>query len=331
MTTETPDRICMGEDLGMGANKLYGLAGGLQTLSQIAISDGRHLNMGSIKGLKNKKRPPEITTQHGTFYVGEGAHDYGRAVEYIDFERLTGTPEMQALFYGSLTNYIHTYGHFDAPLTLAVGLPIGMMNGSDAHNNAAAVKRWMLGPHTWMTDGKEYHAEVCDVRHVPQAVGALFDYVLDGEGKFIRDRSRLLNLEVGVVSVGFNTIEMLVIRDHAPVENFTAGRTVGVRRLLELINPDESYTLGELDTLLRANRLDYKEALPVWAREVTGEINRQWGRALPRFANIIVVGGGAVLIREQIIERFDGKVIIPEDPVLSIARGLYKIALLKGK
>jgi hypothetical protein len=331
MTTTPPKTIFIGEDLGMGANKLYGAAGGLQTLSQIAISTGRHLNMGSISGLRHKKRPVEITTQHGAYYVGENAHDYGRAVEYVDFERLTGTPDMLALFYGSLTQYTKAYGPFDDPLTLTVGLPISMMNGSEARNNAAAVKKWMMGQHTWQADGHEHTATVAEVRPLPQAIGALFDYVLDETGSFIKERSGLLNQEVGVVSIGFNTIELLVIRDRAPVENFTAGRTLGVRRLLELVNRDEAYTLGELDTLLRTGRLDYKDALPVWAREVTGEINRQWGRALPRFAHILFVGGGALLIREQISERFNGKVIIPDDPVLSIARGLYKVAAMKGK
>ena len=43
MTTQS---IYLGEDLGMGANKLYGAAGGLQTPSQIAISEGRRLSMG---------------------------------------------------------------------------------------------------------------------------------------------------------------------------------------------------------------------------------------------------------------------------------------------
>jgi hypothetical protein len=38
------------------------------------------------------------------------------------------------------------------------------------------------------------------------------------------------------------------------------------------------------------------------------------------------VGGGAILLRELLVERFSGRVYIPDDPVISISRGLYKLA-----
>lgn len=50
-------------------------------------------------------------------------------------------------------------------------------------------------------------------------------------------------------------------------KNFTACKTTGVRRLLELVNGQQLYSLGELDTLLRANKLDISQALPIWERE----------------------------------------------------------------
>jgi len=120
-----------------------------------------------------------------------------------------------------------------------------------------------------------------------------------------------------------------VVRDRAPVERFTAGQTVGVRRLLELLNPQNAYSLGELDSALRAGRLDIATALPVWAREVNGEIEKRWGAAIKRFARVIVVGGGALLLKEALIRQFSGKAALPDEPVLSISRGLYKLLLLK--
>ena len=85
----------IGEDLGMGANKLYGSSGGLQFLSQVASNGSQHLS--GVIGLRQLLRPLEIKTQHGSFYTGEGAHDYGRPVENLDFDRLTGSPEMMAV------------------------------------------------------------------------------------------------------------------------------------------------------------------------------------------------------------------------------------------
>ena len=279
----------LGEDLGMGANKLFGAPGGLQVLSQVATNGSHHL-MNAI-GLRQRQRPLEVRTEHGSFYTGEGAHDYGRPVENLDFERLTGAPEMKALLYGSLTRYQRQYGPIEKPIVMMVGLPLQMMSGETAKEYASQVRNWLKGNHTWKADGQEQRVEIAEVRLNPQPVGALFDHVLDDNGQFIPERAGLLKQEVGILSVGFNTLELLVVRDRAPVERFTVGQTVGVRRLLELVNPGGAYSLGELDTALRAGNLDIQSALPVWAREVNGEIEKRWGASFKRFARVIVVGG----------------------------------------
>ena len=317
----------LGEDLGMGANKLFGSSGGLQMLSQVATNGTQHLL--NATGLRQRQRPLEIKTEHGSFYIGEGAHDYGRPVENLDFDRLTGAPEMRALLYGSLMRYQQQYGPIHLPVVMMVGLPLQMMSGDTAKEYANQVRQWLKGIHTWQADGQEQRIEIAEVKLTPQPVGALFDYVLDENGKFVPERASLLKQEVGILSVGFNTLELLVVRDRAPVERFTVGQTVGVRRLLELVNPSGAYSLGELDTLLRGGRLDIEAVLPVWAREINGEIEKRWGTALKRFARVIVVGGGALLLKDALTRQFNGKAVLSDEPVLSISRGLYKLLLLK--
>ncbi len=280
-------------------------------------------------GLKQRRRPLTIQTEHGSFYVGEGAHDYGRPVENLDFNRLIGAPEMKALLYGALTHYQKAHGAFAAPISMMVGLPLQMMSGENARTYANGVRGWLQGSHTWLVKDQTYQAEIAEIKLTPQPVGALFDHVLDEQGHFISQRSQLLKQEIGILSVGFNTLELLVVRDRVPVERFTAGKTVGVRRLLELVNPDGTYSLGELDTALRHNRLDLSVALPVWAREVNGEIEKRWGSAFKRFTRVLVVGGGAMLLKKQLIQQFAGNAVVPDQPVLAIARGLYKLARLK--
>jgi len=317
----------LGEDLGMGANKLFGAPGGLQVLSQVATNGTQHL-MNTL-GLRHRQRPLEITTEHGSFYIGEGSPDYGRPVENLNFDRLTGAPEMSALLYGSLTRYQQQYGIINQPVIMMVGLPLQMLSGDTAKESANQVRQWLKGIHTWQADGQEQRIEIAEVKLTPQPVGALFDYVLDDFGKFIPERASLLKEEVGILSVGFNTLELLVVRDRAPVERFTVGQTVGVRRLLELLNTQGTYSLGELDTALRAGRLDVSAVLPVWAREVNGEIEKRWGTALKRFARVIIVGGGALLLKDALTRQFNGKTVLSDEPVLSIARGLYKLLLMK--
>src|SRR4030066_1890847 len=103
--------INLGFDMGMGAAKLWGKPGGLQVVSQVANNGRGHLSDG-IVGLRNRKRPMLVTGDFGSFYVGDKAHEHGRPVENLDFDRLTGAPEMRALVYGSFAQFQKTWGKF---------------------------------------------------------------------------------------------------------------------------------------------------------------------------------------------------------------------------
>lgn len=321
--TTAQDTIILGEDLGMGANKLFGEHGGLQLPSHVAINGAQ--KVANMVGLRSQKAPLHIRMAHGSFYVGPDAHDWGRPVENLDYDRLTGAPEMHALFYGSLTRFAQQYGPLDRPLSLMVGMPLEPLTGTNAPDNVRAVRRWMEGVHEWQADGKDYRTEIAEVSVTSQPVGALFDYLLTEDGRFAPERKAAFKKEVGIISVGFNTVELLVVRDRQPVQRFTAGTTAGVRRLLEIVNGQGLYSLGELDNQLRNGTLEIKDALPIWEREVTGVINQHWGDAWRRFATVLLVGGGASLLKNTLPYRFNGKAYVPADPVLSIARGLYKL------
>ena len=324
------EMINLGFDMGMGAAKLWGKPGGLQVVSQVANNGRGHLSDG-IVGLRNRKRPMLVTGEFGSFYVGDGAHEHGRPVENLDFDRLTGAPEMRVLLYAALAQYEDEFGPFDELLSLMVGLPLQMMTGDSAKDFQKGVRRWLMGTHQFDVDGISHIVQVEEVRQTSQPVGALFDYVLDDDAQMISGRGSTLLDEVGVISVGFNTVELLVVKERGAVERFTAGNTVGVRRLLELINREGLWSLGELDSRLRAGRLhaEVKQALPIWSREVNREIEKRWGLSHRRFAKVLVVGGGALLLKEALTLQFGHKAFVPSDPVLSIARGLWKLSVMK--
>lgn len=323
---ETKEMISVGFDAGMGALKMWSLAGGLEMLSQVAVNGGSHLE-GMI-GLKSEKRPLMIETTDGQFYVGERAHNYGRKVENMSFDRFGGGPEMKVMVYGIFTKYIQEHGAFKAPLSVMVGLPLQMM-GENLKDDRLMIRKWMIGHHEWKADGQAYSVEIGRVRWNSQPVGALFDYVMDFDGQPIVGHERALREEIGVLSVGMNTLEKMVVQNQTVNEALTAGDKLGVRRLLELIS--RKYSLGELDVMLRSGNLKYKDKLPIWASEVNGSIEATWGEVLGRFAAVLVVGGGAVLLGNHLKLVVDGvnKAVIAENPVLSIACGLYKLDMRK--
>lgn len=317
----------IGLDLGMGACKLYGPGGGVVLPSHVAIADGRVI--GRLAGMKQQKAPMKVAVDGRAFYVGDGAHDWGRPVENLDYDRLTGAPEMRAIVYGALTAYIQSTLQILPMLTVYVGMPLEPLQGDGAQATITAVREWLHGSHAWIANGVPYQVDVREVKITSQPTGALFDYLLDNDGRFVPDRKGHVKEEIGIISVGFNTVELLVVQDTRPVNRFTAGTTAGVRRLLELVNGDGLYSLGELDGRLRSGALDVRTAVPVWGREVSGAIERTWGRSWRRFARVVTVGGGALILNGQL--DFAGKSYLPDDPVLAIARGLYKMGLMQSK
>ncbi len=319
--------ITLGVDAGNGAFKIYGSHGGQETLSQVAWN-GRQ-QVVSTFGLKTQKPPLHIENAQGAFYVGAGAHDYGRPVENLDVERFNGTPEMVALFHGAMT---HTLPEVQNPeaVSVIVGLPQETLTGETAEATKENLRRWMKGRHTWAADGQTYNLEVAEVKLASQVSGGLFDYLLDEGGKFIPERKKAFRAEVGIISIGFGTVELLVVRDRVPVQRFTTGAASGVRRLLEIVNGQRLYSMGELDMMLRSGSLDISIALPIWEREVMGVVERQWGSAWRRFETVLLMGGGALLLK-NLPFKFDGKAHVPQQPVMAIARGLWKMSKLSSK
>lgn len=332
----------LGLDPGNGAIKVWGPAGGLQLPASVAVSAGRTLSRAV--GLATVKPPLHLRTGAGAFYLGLGAHDWGRPVENMDHERFTGTPELRALVYGALGQYqalaaakaavepaVQADGAApaeDPELSLTVGLPIETLSGDEEGVKAtvANTRRWLEGGHAWEADDRPYAVTVQNVAITSQPVGALFDFLLAEDGSFIPARKALFRAEIGVVAIGMNSIEMLVTRGGQVVPGDTYGDRRGVRRLLELCNPQNLFSLSELDAQLRAGKLDVSQALPIWAAEVSGLLERRWGAKHRRFAAVILAGGGAQLLGQQLAGRFAGKAQLPDDPVLAIARGLFKLA-----
>ena len=312
-------------DPGYGNSKLFGASGCVVVPSAVSVGDSRHV--ARMTGLRTAKRPLHIETEAGAFHVGENAHDWGRPVENLDFDRLAGSPEMTALWYGAFSRY----GPPDGPIDLMVGLPIHVLMGDEAKATQKAVRNALRGSHRWLADGQEKAIEVDSVGITSQPVGAMFDYLLDDEGRMAVHRRTAFKGEMGVLGIGMNTVDLLVVRGGSPVQRFTAGETLGVRRLLELADGTGTYSLAELDARLRAQALDISQASAIWQSEIVGFIERQWGSAYRRFGVVVCVGGGTQLLREPLLRRFKDKLFIPDDPVISTARGLYKYMLMKAQ
>jgi len=207
----------------------------------------------------------------------------------------------------------------------------GIVGRSAAVNfNNAVTNNWIHRSNIILGFDKR-ESQLKAIRITSQPVGAMFDYLLNEKGEMPAQRRMAFKGEIGILGLGMNTVELLVVRNGSPVWRFTAGRKLGVRRLLELISHDRTYSLAELDAQLRHGSLGIARALPVWQSEVLGFIEMQWGTSFRRFGVVVVVGGGASLLREALVRRFKDRTFIPEDPIIATARGLYKYTLMQAR
>lgn len=343
MTTDQHQQrtVTLGADFGGGAIKIYGPLGGIE-LPAHAASAYKRGRQAKVTGFRAMKPPMRILMEGGAFYVGLGAHDWGRPIENLGDERFTGSPELRALVYGALSQYIMTYGSIGNSrdtVEMIAGLTQSTFARTTASSLVSAVKGWLSGEHAWTVEtgtsssGKRQHMlTVSNTSVTSQAAGAVFDHFLNAGGEYVTQRKPFFQKEVGIISIGMNTLEMLVLRNGIPIERFTHSETAGVRRLLELVDPTGLYSRGELDTRLRTRHLDVRNSLPVWAAEVSGHIERRWGAAVNRFQTILLVGGGALLLKHSLkLNSLDLKNIatIPDDPIMSVSKGLYKMGLMR--
>ena len=320
-------------DPGFGARKLVGPDGAVQLPSQVALQRSQQIHTETM-GVQVSQPPLRIRDVDGrSYFVGADAHSWGTPIENLGYDNLVHTPEAMALFYGAVTAYLRQSGltALTEPITLGLTLPQEMLkfsSDSKKRQQINAIKKAYKGLHQWWADDQMITLVVGRAVITSQAMSAYFDYALDGDGQPLRDRIIPKGKEFGVVSLGHNTLELCVVRVNGrqleEVYELTRGfDQVGVSALLRMTDPQEHYSLGELDTQLRQGNLPYDRALDTWFNQLKGIFKKTWPR-WPRFAGLTVVGGGTMVLNGHLQELFEGKAYIPERPVFAVAEGLYK-------
>ena len=137
----------LGVGFGAGATKVYGEPGGIELPSHVAFA-GRHKRQARVSGLRTLKPPMQVSTAHGQFHVGLGAHDWGRPVENLADDRFLGAPETAALFYASVTTYVRQYGCTLGCVRAIVGLTQSAFIRNAGSNTVSGVRSWLVGEHT---------------------------------------------------------------------------------------------------------------------------------------------------------------------------------------
>lgn len=328
--------IKIGLDMGMSDMKMAGTEGALQFRSLAALIGSTSIDSPSVG--RKQKRPLIISSEEtGDLFVGHGAHRWGIPLENFDFSRLTAsTPEMRAIFYGALTEWQNKHGRFEDSIELMLGLPIQVMTGANKDEYEKAVKGWVGGSHLWKANGVQHEVVVSKVGMLPQATGAVIDYAFDVNGEAVSaEANRALTQECATMWIGSNTVELQVTKRNDETKRFNGGAPLGVRWLHNRVDPDGMYKFGEFDEMLRNKDLpdgmDITPFLGPWSTEMIGFTTRKWTEGFRRFHRVFVGGGGSLMVRDQMRAHFGDKLVFPKDPIMSIAWGLRKAALVYWK
>ena len=154
-------------------------------------------------------------------------------------------------------------------------------------------------------------------------MGAYADWLLDSEGHVRQGGGAS---EVAVLDIGMNTLDLYVIQGWKVAPRFIGGGKLGIRRMLENLNPS-GRDLEELDSALRSGALQPTvEQKTAWLGAILGNVERTWS-SLRRFDAVIPTGGGAVILGELLRSTLAAKgaaVHWPADPVTANVLGFYK-------
>jgi len=297
-------------------------------------------NLGRRSARRASRQPDQVSFGDVTYLVGENVARYARPVERMDFLRLSDGPELRALFYDVVFRLL---GESEHQVNVMAGLPVEVMADQElARGTLQALRRWLVGEHTYVVNGCEAKLDIKEVLVMAQPAGTFFAWGLNDEGKWTRPRADL-KAQVAVCDIGFCTLDLFVVEGGEVMGRFTSGDTMGMRRAAELlINAiRSSYGVGlslhEADALLQQRhprlytaegeqglRVQVDQALDTTGAAVVSFVERHWGNGR-QFAYLLFTGGGAEALRDTLLRQYPQRVVLP-NPVTANALGLARYA-----
>lgn len=342
-------------DLGFGNFKgARRTANGIQSFTFPSIvgvgeRDMGILDLGGVGRRRRGREPFRVSYDGIETLVGEGVDRYTTPIERMDYGRLTDDcMELRSFVYAGLHQML---GGGDHAVNLVAGLPVDLFQAPDARGRIRQLKSWLIGEHRFVVNGLESVVTIQAIRPLAQPVGAVFAWGLDDSGKWFRDQTDF-EADVAVLDLGFNTLDLFVVRGGQIDARYTGGETLGMRRAATIVvdmvraKCQRELFLHEADQLVRQfingkRTLDLtvadetfdirnvvKTAVDSAAGRVLGYVERNWGNGR-QFSKLLLVGGGCLALGPRLQALFRHATLLP-DPVTANVRGMAKLAQRPG-
>jgi hypothetical protein len=307
------------------------------------------LTLGNI-GVRTRRKeqePVQVTFSGGAYLVGHNVARYAKPLERFDPSKYTDSMEVRALTYALLAQMVDG-GSTD--LAVIVALPVGVTMAANFKETVKGIEAWLLGEHHFTYDHYESHITVHAIKCMAQPAGAFFVWGLNEKGEWSRAEDDLLNANVAVLDSGFNTLDLLLVKQGRIEKRYTGGDTLGVRVAAAEIarTVKEQYkfdlSMAEADAYIRqyldrktvpiivaGERHDLKsivqQALNSLTTRTIDFIDETWHDA--QLSYVLLAGGGALILDAPIRRHLKHAETLP-DPVTANAVGLAKLAQRPG-
>lgn len=277
-----------------------------------------------------------IEIENKLYNVGEVAIEQSRFVSRHETRSWFESTEYLVLFHAALATILSAA----ADVQIVTGLPVAYYKA-----DKDALKDRLQGVHHIKYNGKDvFTINVSKCTVIPQVMGTLMSEVFSGEGKIAN--GKLATGHVGVIDVGGKTTNILHSHNMGDIDPETVSITMGgwdaVRALHPVIEdkcPDVGYADHEVSQAIVNGHIKYRGEqvdlsneisgiLTPMASEIIAKANEIWDGGGAKLDAILISGGGANLLGEQILNQLQhANISIVDNPVFANAAGFYKFAL----
>lgn len=220
----------------------------------------------------------------------------------------------------------HTHSIIDFE-SICIGLPLGYYSkGSEFKSRLS----------DFNVDNTNYQF---DVHVFPQGLGVLFDYIFDDQGRRINNISNCL-----VVDIGFNTVDILayVSKKAASAQSGMLegqGICLITNEISKIINQTYKDTVTDQEAKEILKSKIYKrygkaynmsdiinDTAQKYVIKLLSQITQRWDSLLKRSERILIAGGGAYYLNDNIPRQYQNMVEIvrPNAPEYANAAGFFK-------
>ena len=305
-------------------------------------TDIGRLSLGDVGRQRRRRLPDRVVFDGVGYLVGDGVERYAAPMRGMDFLRLRGGPEVKVLFYDCV---YHALGPGEHEAAMIVGLPVEVMiDEKQADATLRALNEWLAADHVFRVNDEDVRLTITDVKTIAQPIGAFFAWGMDNAGAWTRG-SDALSASIGVLDIGFNTLDLFAVEGAEIAARYTDGDTLGMRRAAEYIIQavddayDKSISIYKANELIRAaapalhtprGQVDLRalvdQALNRAASGILTFVQQpdKWGDGR-QFDYLLFTGGGAEALREPLQDQFPHGHVLPQ-AVAANAIGMARYA-----